>query len=187
MTVRFQTALADQRIQVIGQKPRLRLIGLRPVIVPFFHAGTPLFLKIPAEFELVVNRPGKSPVCVYFFLILFSFLFLLSHWEPLLGNISHFQVFGAVFSDKILSLNDWNFFKNCMHFTFAVWKTATGQSFANLLLPTLGELQLRIAGARYKNLKMSYPSADRVYKQKGSGSGASLAVVRSSSLVTPIG
>lgn len=90
-------------------------------------------------------------------------------------------------SDKILSLNDWNFFKNCMHFTFAVWKTATGQSFANLLLPTLGELQLRIAGARYKNLKMSYPSADRVYKQKGSGSGASLAVVRSSSLVTPIG
>ena len=90
-------------------------------------------------------------------------------------------------SDKILSLNDWDFFKNCMHFTFSVWKTATGQSFANLILPTLGELQMRIAGARHRNLTMYYPSADRVYKQIGSGREATMVVVKSSSLVTPIG
>lgn len=90
-------------------------------------------------------------------------------------------------SDKILSLNSWDFFKNCMYFTFTVWKTATGQSFANLILPTLGELQLRIAGAKYKALNMYNPSANRVYKQKGSGSSATLAVVSSKSLVTPIG
>ena len=90
-------------------------------------------------------------------------------------------------SDKILSLNDWDFFKNCMHFTFTVWKTATGQSFANLILPTLGELQLRIAGARYKALRMYNPSADRVYKQKGSGTSATITVVKSISLETPIG
>ena len=90
-------------------------------------------------------------------------------------------------SNKILSLNNWDFFKNCMHFTFSVWKTATGQSFANLILPTLGELQMRIAGARHRNLNMYYPSADRVYKQIGSGSEATIIVVKSSSLVTPIG
>ena len=90
-------------------------------------------------------------------------------------------------SDKILSLNDWDFFKNCMHFTFSVWKTATGQSFANLILPTLGELQMIIAGARHRNLTMYYPSADRVYKQIGSGREATMVVVKSSSLVTPIG
>lgn len=90
-------------------------------------------------------------------------------------------------SDKILSLNNWDFFKNCMYFTFTVWKTATGQSFVNLILPTLGELQLRIAGARHKALRMFNPPADRVYKQKGSGTSAYITAVKSSSLVTPIG
>ena len=90
-------------------------------------------------------------------------------------------------SNKILTLNNWNIFNNCMQFTFTVWQTATGQFFANLLFPAFGELQLRIAGARHRNLNMYYPSADRVYKQKGSGSGATLAVVRESSLKTPVG
>lgn len=90
-------------------------------------------------------------------------------------------------SNKILTLNNWNIFNNCMQFTFTVWQTATGQFFANLLFPAFGELQMRLAGARHRNLNMYYPSADRVYKQKGSGSGATLAVVRESSLKTPVG
>lgn len=90
-------------------------------------------------------------------------------------------------SNKIASLNSWNIFNNCMGFTFKVWKEATGQGFANLLFPAFGELQLRLAGARNRNLTMYYPSADRVYKQQGSGASATLTVVKSSSLVTPVG
>ena len=90
-------------------------------------------------------------------------------------------------SDKILTLNDWSYFKNCMHFTFTVWRTATGQGFLNLLFPTFGELQLRLAGAKFKALKMDYHPAEKVYKMKGSGESAYLMVVRSSSLETPIG
>ena len=90
-------------------------------------------------------------------------------------------------SNKILTLNNWNIFNNCMQFTFTVWQTATGQFFANLLFPAFGELQMRLVGARHKNLYMYYPEAERVYKQKGSGSGATLAVVRESSLKTPVG
>ena len=74
-----------------------------------------------------------------------------------------------------------------MQFTFTIWQTATGQLFVNLLFPAHGELQMRLAGARNRNLNMYYPEAERVYKQKGSGSGATLAVVKSSSLKTPVG
>ena len=90
-------------------------------------------------------------------------------------------------SNKILSLNSWNFIQNCMHFTFTVWKTATGQGFANFIFPAFGEMQLRIAGAKYKAVRMYYPTADRVYKMIGSGDSAYLTVVRSSSLETTIG
>lgn len=90
-------------------------------------------------------------------------------------------------SNKILDLNHWDIFKNCMHFAFKVWKTATGQGFANFFFPAFGEMQLRIVGARNKALYMYYPTADRVYKQQGSGSSAYLTVVRSSSLETPVG
>lgn len=90
-------------------------------------------------------------------------------------------------SDKILTLNDWSFVKNCMHFTFTVWKTATGQAFVNFLFPTFGEMQLRLAGAKYKAVRMYYPTANRVYKLIGSGDSAYLTVVRSSSLETTVG
>lgn len=90
-------------------------------------------------------------------------------------------------SNRILDLNHWDIFKNCMHFAFKVWKDATGQGFANFLFPAFGEMQLRMVGARNKALYMYHPTADRVYKQQGSGSGAYLTVVRSSSLETPVG
>lgn len=90
-------------------------------------------------------------------------------------------------SNKILNLNNWNIFNNCMGFTFKVWKEASGQGFANFLFPAFGELQLRLAGAKYKQLRMYYPSEDRVYKQSGSGSSATIFVVSKSSLVTHVG
>ena len=90
-------------------------------------------------------------------------------------------------SSRILGLNSWNGFNNCMYFSFKIWKEATGQNFVNFFFPAFGEMQLRIAGARNRNLSMYYPSADRVYKQIGSGEGATLAVASSGSLVEHVG
>ena len=90
-------------------------------------------------------------------------------------------------NEIIINHNHWNIFTNCMSFSFKVWKEATGQGFANMLFPAFGEMQLRIAGAKYKQLKMYYPTADRVYRQSGSGEGATIYTVKDSSLVTHVG
>lgn len=90
-------------------------------------------------------------------------------------------------SSRIRNYNHWDFVFNCMYFAFTMYNEATGSSFASLIFPILGELQIKLYGGKYKALNMYYPSASEVYKQIGTGSSAYLTVVSKKSLETPIG
>lgn len=69
--------------------------------------------------------------------------------------------------------NGWDFVFNCMYFAFQVWNETTGDNLVSLIFPFLGQLQLRMRGAK-SGPKMYFASESQVYRQRGKGSSAYL-------------
>lgn len=81
-------------------------------------------------------------------------------------------------SRKILNGNFWEpMFMNCVFFAAGSWDAAGGSFvFPVTMFPIFARLQMKLKGAK-TDLTMFNPGRDRVYKQKGSGSSATLKVV----------
>ncbi len=86
-------------------------------------------------------------------------------------------------SDALVQrLNTWDFFFNCVSFSFTMWNAATGDHLVPTFLPGIATLKLRVRGAEKDVLKMYYPEPSRVYQQVGTGKDATLKPVSESTL-----
>ncbi len=84
-------------------------------------------------------------------------------------------------------LNHWDPFFNCMYFAFSMWNSVSGKKLVPLVIPALGQMQLRIHGGKADNLKMFCPPPERVYRLRGRGSNAKLVPVSAASIDQTIG
>lgn len=78
--------------------------------------------------------------------------------------------------------NYWDPFFNCVFFAFKIWNTVSDKKLIPLVFPILGTAQMRIKGAESGNVEMFCPSADNVFRQRGTGKNASLEAVSEKSL-----
>ncbi len=84
--------------------------------------------------------------------------------------------------------NRWGVFFNCMYFAFSMWNSVSDQKLVALVLPILGQLQLRIHGGKRNNLDMFCPRADQVLRLIGEkGDEQTLVPVSSGSIDQQIG
>ena len=84
-------------------------------------------------------------------------------------------------------LNHWDPVFNCMYFAFTMWNSVSGRKLVPLVIPALGQAQLRLHGGKSNNLEMFCPPAERVYRLKGNGSSAKLVPVSAASIDQTIG
>jgi len=83
--------------------------------------------------------------------------------------------------------NHWDPVFNCMFFAFTAWNKVSSKKLIPLVLPIFGQIQMMLYGAESNSLDMYYPSADRVYRQRGFGSLGHLEQVSSKSIDSDIG
>ncbi len=70
--------------------------------------------------------------------------------------------------------NHWDPFFNCAFFAYSIWNSAAGDFLIPLVIPVLSHLALIVCGGKRGVLKMYQPTRDQIFRQKGSGSGATL-------------
>lgn len=78
--------------------------------------------------------------------------------------------------------NYWDPFFNCVFFAFKIWNTVSDKTLIPLVFPILGTAQMRLKGAESGNVEMFCPSADNVFRQRGTGKNARLETVSEKSL-----
>lgn len=87
---------------------------------------------------------------------------------------------------KITGFNYWDLYFNCTFFASQVWNSVSDDFIMPMMFPAFTKAQTKTKGGN-GNVYMQPVSAEECYKQKGSGSDASLQQVKKSSLNTPIG
>jgi len=86
------------------------------------------------------------------------------------------------FSNCLLYSNTWDFmFFNCIAFAYRMWNSVATPFLMPLLFPFLGRLQIRMYGGETAP-RMFYPSADRVYRMRGTGKNCRLEQVSPKSI-----
>ena len=83
-------------------------------------------------------------------------------------------------------VNYWDPFFNCVFFAFKIWNTVSDKKLIPLVFPILGTAQMRIMGAESGNVEMFCPSAENVFRQRGTGKNARLEVVSEKSLTKAV-
>ena len=84
----------------------------------------------------------------------------------------------AKLNDSLINYpNIWTFGMNCATFSFSMWNSVTGDSFFSLLIPAISDFMIMIGKEKKGVLEMYQPPREHVYRQRGSGSGASLVPV----------
>ncbi len=78
-------------------------------------------------------------------------------------------------NEKITNRNKWNFFGNCVAFTAVVWNSVSKNKIVPLVFPLFTLIHIAFYGSRFEMFK---PDRENVYKQVGTGSGASLKEVK---------
>lgn len=78
--------------------------------------------------------------------------------------------------------NYWSFVANCASFAFSIWNGASGGHFFSLLIPAISQFEIIVGGGEKGVLEMYYPTADQVFKQRGTGSEAYLELVSEKTL-----
>ncbi|MGN1193979.1 MAG: hypothetical protein ACI4SB_00685 [Acutalibacteraceae bacterium] len=84
-------------------------------------------------------------------------------------------------SNYILSNNTWTPVRNCAYFAAKIWNMVSSKRLYHGSTPSCLKTSIKLNGGK-KNVAMASVSAQNVYKMKGSGSGASLFVIRESAL-----
>ncbi len=82
--------------------------------------------------------------------------------------------------------NYWDPFFNCVFFAFKIWNTVSDKKLIPLVFPILGTAQMRIKGAESGNVEMFCPTADNVFRQRGTGKNARLETVSEKSLTKAV-
>lgn len=79
-------------------------------------------------------------------------------------------------SDSIKNYpNMWDIFIfNCTFFAFAIWNHNTDYFFIPMMIPALAALEVIIMGGKKGVTTMYYPTADQVFRQRGTGDSAYL-------------
>ncbi|MBP3441825.1 MAG: hypothetical protein J6L62_03380 [Clostridia bacterium] len=77
-------------------------------------------------------------------------------------------------SKRILNGGAWSYFLNCAYFAFSVWNSVPGKPLVYLLYPTIHQLQILMYPGHGNGFKMTTPSLDEIFKQKGRGDRAEL-------------
>ncbi len=92
-------------------------------------------------------------------------------------------------SDFIVNNNYWEAIAlNCVYFSVSCWNKAGGDYIVPIDLPPhILRMEIKNHPHGQDDLKMYFPDSSRVYKQRGSGSGAYLEPVRNSALNCTIG
>lgn len=72
--------------------------------------------------------------------------------------------------------NYWGFVANCATFSFSMWNSVSGDSFFSLLIPAISEFMIILGGGQKGVLEMYCPPREHVYRQKGMGDDAHLAL-----------
>lgn len=86
-------------------------------------------------------------------------------------------------SNELLNYpNYWSFAANCATFAFSMWNSAADGHFFSLLIPAISQFEIIVGGGEKGVMEMYYPTADQVYKQRGTGSDAYLEPVSAKTL-----
>ncbi len=84
-------------------------------------------------------------------------------------------------------MNHWDPVLNCVLFATNIWNSISDKKLVYMMLPLFTQIQISIHGGKANTLNMYFPSADKVYRQNGTGSNATLIPVSSRSLDKAIG
>lgn len=76
-------------------------------------------------------------------------------------------------SSRIRNTNFWGVFFNCAAFAATIWNAGSSRKVIPLLFPVFVELQIRARGP-VSSFTMYAPDREQVYKQQGTGAGATL-------------
>ncbi len=89
-------------------------------------------------------------------------------------------------SETLKNGNHFDPIYNCTGFALTIWNTGSSKIMPFIPIPLVAMIEILLWGGRFNNLEMSYPPADRVYKQKGNGKDAYLVPVCEDSLDSPV-
>ncbi len=79
-------------------------------------------------------------------------------------------------------VNYWDLYFNCAFFSFSIWNQNAPSFLIPLVLPAISHFEVLLSGGRNGVLTMDSATADKVYRQKGSGSNATLVPVSAGTL-----
>lgn len=79
------------------------------------------------------------------------------------------------------ALNHWDIVFNCSYFAYTIWNDMTGDFVVPLIIPILSHAALAVSGGR-SGIQMYSPDRTEVFRQHGSGSGATLELVSDATL-----
>lgn len=86
-------------------------------------------------------------------------------------------------SEEVYSyVNTWNHFTNCAYFAFKMWNSVSDIFLVPVIFPIFGQLQMLLYDYETGEPKMQNVTADRVYRQIGTGDSAYLVPVSEGSL-----
>lgn len=77
--------------------------------------------------------------------------------------------------------NHWDIVFNCSYFAYTIWNYMTGDFIVPLIIPILSHAALAVSGGK-SGIQMYSPERTEVFRQHGSGSGATLELVSDATL-----